>query len=175
MIEAQHSIQIDSGIDQVWDYVRDIRQWANLFPGCQECEVIDDHQSRWTIKVGAGGLVKTVTVLVTVEQWDGPERVNFTYKLASEPVVGSGAYVATRKGPDATDISLNLQVVGSGSMAPMWEAMCRPLLPQLAKSFSSKLKVEIEGQPTTPAPGSTGLGGWLGNLWRKIKALFGGR
>ena len=26
----------------------------------------------------------------------------------------------------------------------MWEAMCRPLLPQLAKSFAARLKAEIE-------------------------------
>jgi hypothetical protein len=26
----------------------------------------------------------------------------------------------------------------------MWEAMSRPLLPQLAKSFAAKLKAEIE-------------------------------
>jgi hypothetical protein len=32
----------------------------------------------------------------------------------------------------------------------MWEAMSRPLLPQLAKSFAEKLKVEIEGAPALP-------------------------
>jgi hypothetical protein len=32
----------------------------------------------------------------------------------------------------------------------MWEAMSRPLLPQLVKSFAEKLKVEIEGAPAVP-------------------------
>jgi carbon monoxide dehydrogenase subunit G len=139
MIEAEHSTLVATGIDGVWNYVQDIRAWANLFPGCRECTVIDAHDSRWAIKVGAGGLVKTVNVLVHVDEWSGPERVVFSYKLDGEPVEGGGAYTAVRKGPDQTEISLKVRVVGSGPMAPMWEAVSRPLLPQLAKAFAGKL------------------------------------
>ncbi|HET8711308.1 MAG TPA: SRPBCC family protein, partial [Spongiibacteraceae bacterium] len=173
MIEAEHSIGIDAGIDSVWSYVQDIRKWANLFPGCRECVVIDEHDSKWVIKVGAGGLVKTVNVLVHVDEWAGPERVNFTYKLESEPVIGSGSYIATRKGARETEISLKVRVEGSGSMAPMWEAMSKPLLPQLAKSFAGKLKAEIEqiagvstAQDLTTQSRSwlAAIGNWLRNL-----------
>src|SRR3546814_17694070 len=80
------------------------------------------HDSQWTLKVGAGGLVRTVNVNVHVDQWDGPERVDFSYRLQGEPVVGSGAYVATRKGPRQTEISLKVRVEGSGPMAPMWRS-----------------------------------------------------
>lgn len=152
MIEAEHAIAIDAGIDPVWDYVKDIRKWANLFPGCRECTVIDDNNSRWVIKVGAGGLVKTVNVMVQIEQWAGPEQVLFSYKLESEPVVGSGSYTARRLGAHETEIALKVRVEGSGSMAPMWEAVSRPLLPQLAKSFSAKLKSEIETHSGEVAP-----------------------
>lgn len=175
MIEAEHKIQIDANIDTVWDYVQDIRKWANLFPGCRECDVINEQDSHWTIKVGAGGLVKTVNVLVHVDQWNGPEKVNFTYSLKSEPVKGHGSYTASSVGPSETDIALKLHVEGSGQMAPMWEAMCKPLLPQLAKSFGSKLKAEIEGVAVT-TPQDTGILGsiaqWLRSLWR---ALFGSK
>ncbi len=95
MIEAQHGLVIEADIDHVWNYVQDISKWAVLFPGCRDCEVIDEHNSNWTIKVGAGGMIKTVNVLVHVDNWDGPGRVDFSYKLASEPVVGSGSYMAS--------------------------------------------------------------------------------
>lgn len=156
MIETSQSISIDAGIDSVWDYVRDIRRWANLMPGARECIVIDDNDSRWVLKVGAGGLVRTVNVLVHVERWDGPQRVDFKYRLEGDPVEGGGSYVAASKGPRETEITLLLSVSGSGPMAPMWEAMCRPLLPQLAKSFAGQLKAEIEktvgGQAQAQAP-----------------------
>lgn len=173
MIEAQHGLVIEADIDHVWNYVQDISKWAVLFPGCRDCEVIDEHNSNWTIKVGAGGMIKTVNVLVHVDNWDGPGRVDFSYKLASEPVVGSGSYVASRKSDLATQVDLQLRVEGSGQMAGMWEAMCKPLLPQMAEAFSGELKREIEAlAPAAPAatsaappPRSGGIAAWLRNLW----------
>ena len=144
MIEAEKSFAIEAPIGNVWDFVKDIGKWADLLPGCRECVIIDEHHSRWTIKVGAGGLVKTVNVLVHVAQWDGPERVNFSYKLEAEPVTGGGCYIAAKKGPGETDIRLQLRVEGSGPMAPMWEAVCKPLFHPLASAFTEKLKVAIE-------------------------------
>jgi carbon monoxide dehydrogenase subunit G len=173
MIEADHTTTIATPIDAVWDYVRDIRRWANLFPGCRECTVLDAHDSQWVIKVGAGGLVKTVKVHVHVDAWAGPERVDFSYRLENEPVEGSGAYLATRTGAQLTGITLRLRVAGSGPTAPMWEAVSRPLLPQLAKAFASQLKAEIEQAAGIASPprrsALTPLVAWLRRLWRILR------
>lgn len=152
MIETAQTVCIGAPIGLVWDYVHDMQRWANLMPGSQSCTVLDLHDSRWTLKVGAGGLVRTVNVLVHVETWDGPERVEFSYQLENDPVEGSGAYVASAKGPAETEVTLHLSVAGSGAMAPMWEAVCRPVLPQLAKSFAARLKAEIEANVTRTSP-----------------------
>jgi hypothetical protein len=65
-------------------------------------------------------------------------------------------------------------------MAPMWEAMGRPLLPQLAKAFASQLKDAIEAAAPVVAPEPAAaaarpspfaaLGAWLRKLWR---GMFG--
>lgn len=156
MIETQQIVTIGVGIHHIWDYVRDIRRWAALMPGMRECEVIDDDNSRWVLKVGVGGLVRTVTVDVHVESWNEPDHVPFNYKLKGDPVGGSGTYTAVPGGPNETEITLNVQVVGSGPLAPMWEAMGRPLLPQLAKGFAGQLKEAIEAHyaETTAGAGS---------------------
>lgn len=177
MIETEQSVIIDAGIERIWDYVQDIRRWAELVPGMRECTVIDANDSRWLIKVGVGGLVRTATVLVHVDRWSGPERVDFSYSLDGDPVVGGGAYMAKQKSPRETEVTMRVRVEGSGPVAPMWEAMCRPLLPQLAKSFAGKLKAEIEKTGETAAAaksaaptGFAALLHWLRNIWR---ALFG--
>lgn len=144
MIDTQQTVTIGVGIHRIWDYVRDIRRWAALMPGMRECDVIDDDNSRWVLKVGVGGLVRTVTVDVHVEQWNEPDHVPFTYALQGDPVGGSGTYTAVEKGPEETEITLDVRVIGSGALAPMWEAMGRPLLPQLAKGFAGQLKEAIE-------------------------------
>jgi carbon monoxide dehydrogenase subunit G len=144
MIETEQSTLIEAPIESAWNYVQDIRRWANLFPGCQECTVLDEHNSRWILKVGAGGLVRKVTVLVHVDEWSGPERVSFSFKLEGDPVEGSGVYCAESKSPRETEVRMHVRVCGSSALAPMWEAMSRPLLPLLAKSFAKQLKAEIE-------------------------------
>jgi carbon monoxide dehydrogenase subunit G len=150
MIETSQSILIDASIDDVWGYVKDIRRWASLFPGCRDCTVTDERDSRWILKVGAGGLVRTVNALVHVDQWSGPERVDFSFELEGDPVQGSGSYVASRAGDHATEVTLNVCVAGTGPVAPLWEAVSRPLLPTLAKHFARQLKAEIEKEPTSP-------------------------
>lgn len=171
MIETEQSIAIGVGIDAVWTYVSDLQRWAAIMPGYREFEPIDADDSRWVLKVGVGGLVRTVKVLVHVERWDGPGRVDFAYRLEGDPVQGSGAYTARALGPHETEITLKVQVVGGGPMAPMWEAMGGPLLPQFARSFAEQLKAKIEAEagaaPAEPQPASplARLGAWLRKLW----------
>ena len=149
-------------------------------PGCRNCTVINPDDSRWTLKVGVGGLVRTVSVLVHVDRWDAPKQVVFSYKLEGDPVVGGGSYSASRKSAQETEVTLKVRVEGSGPMSPLWEAMSKPLLPQLAKSFAGQLKAEIEKAASEPAAQDAVmsdrssvlgvLGKRLRDLWR---AIFG--
>ena len=168
MINAKHELTIERPILKVWDYVEDLQQWSRLFPGCKECEMIDRDNSLWTIKVGVGGLVRTVLVRVQVEKWSAPEQVTFSFTLDSEPVVGHGSYQAVDNG-ELTTVVLEVFVEGSGNMAPMWEAMCRPLLPQLAKTFANALKSEIEHVEQAPAPCKLC---WWQQLWQRLRSLL---
>lgn len=152
MIETEQTVQVRAGIEAAWDYARDIRRWAELIPGMQSCDLIDADTSRWVVKVGVGGLVRTVTVDVQVTRWAGPEAVDFTYKLKGDPVTGGGSYRAVSS-IEGTDLNLALRVEGAGPMAPMWEAMGRPVLPQLAKAFAGQLRDGIEAASGTAAAG----------------------
>lgn len=175
MIETQQSVVVDVGIDGVWNYVRDIRRWANMMPGLQECDIIDDNDSQWTLKVGVGGLVRTVRVLVHVDQWDGPERVSFSYKLKGDPVEGGGNYLAVAKGAGQTEVTLTVRVAGSGPMAPMWEAMGKPLLPQFAKAFAGQLKAKIEegaGMTLPKGAGAPQRQSLVATIAAKLRAIW---
>ena len=181
MIDTEQTVVVGVGIESVWDYVKDMQRWADLMPGMQEFTIIDDDNSRWVLKVGVGGLVRTVKVDVRVDRWAGPEHVTFSYKLQGDPVQGGGTYDAVSNGANETGITLKVQVEGNGPMAPMWEAMGRPLLPQLARGFADQLKAAIElAAGVTPAAAGpsprrsllAAIGAWLRKLWR---ALLGNR
>lgn len=146
MLEHQQPISIGAANALVWSYVSDMANWAAIMPGFRDYEVVSDADSRWTLKVGVGALVKTVHVLVHIDLWREPDRVEFSYRLEGEPVSGSGAYQATSPVPDATEVMLTVSIVGSGPMAPAWEAMARPILPRLANGFAQELKLRIESE-----------------------------
>jgi carbon monoxide dehydrogenase subunit G len=150
MLETAHTLLIEAPVDAVWNYVQDMRRWANLLPGCKECVMQDADNSRWIMKVGAGGLVRTVKAVVHVDKWDGPGRVDFSFRLEGDPVEGGGSYIAVERTPAQSEVTLQVHVIGSGPLAPMWEAMSRPLLPRIARSFACQLKEEIE-KLTVPA------------------------
>ena len=146
MIETEQTVLIDVGIDGVWDYAKDMRRWAELdarHAGMRRSSTTND--SRWTLKVGVGGLVRTVKVLVHVDEWDGPERVDFLLQAGRRPGRRAAAPIRRRaSGPARPRSCCRCASQGGGPMAPMWEAMGRPLLPQLAKGFADQLKAAIE-------------------------------
>ncbi len=144
MIETAQSIHINAPIRAVWAYADDIAGWANLMPGLVDCDVIDGNDSRWTLKVGVGALVRRVKVFVHVDRWAGPEEVDFSFTLEGDPVNGSGTYRASRLSAHETEITLGVRVNGTGPMAPMWEAMGKPLLPKFAAAFATQFKTEVE-------------------------------
>lgn len=164
MIETEQTVLVRADIAAAWDFARDIRGWAALVPGMQDCQILDGDNSRWVVKVGVGGLVRTVKVDVQVTRWAGPHAVDFTYRLTGDPVTGGGSYRAVAA-PDGTELRLALRVEGTGPMAPMWEAMGRPVLPQLARAFAGQLRDGIE-----QAAGAPGVGKPRRSLWARFLA-----
>ncbi|MCJ2180868.1 CoxG family protein [Novosphingobium album (ex Hu et al. 2023)] len=144
MIETAQTVPVHVPVGKVWEHVKNIRNWAELMPGLQDCTIIDDDDSRWVLKVGVGAMVRTVKVAVHVDEWDGPERVFFSFKLQGDPVTGGGSYLAVPTSDGSVDMTLTLQVKGTGPMAPMWEAMGGPLLPKFAHAFAEQLARGIE-------------------------------
>jgi carbon monoxide dehydrogenase subunit G len=187
MIETEQTIEINAPIDAVWAYAKDITGWAKLMPGLQDCAVIDDDDSRWMLKVGVGALVRTVKVFVHVDRWSGPDEVDFTYKLEGDPVNGGGVYRARSLAPNLTEMTLGVRVIGEGPMAPMWEAMGKPLLPKFARSFAEQFKADVEqsaqhgSTASTPpssgdvAPAKQRSGSFLAAVFDWLRGLFGER
>ena len=178
MIETEQAVVVNAPIDEVWTYAKDVQRWASIMPGYQECTIIDEDNSLWTLKIGVGGLVRTVKVQVRVDEWAGPGRVNFTFNLQGDPVNGSGSYHATANSPVETAVVLKVQVNGTGPMAPMWEAMGGPVLPKFAKGFAEQLKGMIEeavGVPAgTPAPAAAATrSSLLARFVAWLRSLFG--
>jgi len=178
LIETTQSILVLQSIDNTWAYAKDVERWAEIMPGYQTCEIIDDDNSLWVLKIGVGAMVRTVKVEVVVDRWAGPEEVDFHFQLKGDPVTGTGTYRAAANGT-GTDVALHVEVSGTGPLAPMWEAMGGPVLPKFASGFASQLKERIEAEygvveGATPAAATLAAKPTLlARFWAWLKRLFG--
>ena len=172
MIETEQSVIVGAGMECAWDVARDIGKWAALMPGLQSFNIIDADNSHWTLKVGASGLIRTVKVHVHVTEWSGPEKALFTFTLEGDPVQGNGAYVASPKGPNMTEVTLKICIQGSGPMAPMWEALGKPLLPVFARMFAEQFKLEIEQAAGKAAQQTSAPHSILAIVWKRFRDLW---
>lgn len=181
MIETTQTVTVAAPLGASWDQAKDIERWAEIMPGYRSCEIIDADNSQWVLKVGVGGMVRTVTVDVHVERWVGPEEVDFRFALKGDPVTGSGTYRARALSPHETELALHVAISGTGPMAGMWEAMGGPVLPRFARSFAEDLKAKIEASadgapaeatPSHPARGADPRPGLLARVFAWFRRLF---
>ena len=92
MPEVSHRRALDVPTDRIWDFVKDMNNWAPMLTGYQSHEVKSDTESVWTLKGDVGILSRVVQLDVTITEWSGPERVSFTLDGINEMVSGGGTF-----------------------------------------------------------------------------------
>jgi carbon monoxide dehydrogenase subunit G len=173
MLSTAEKTQIAVPLSDVWKYVSVPANWAAQFPGYVSFEEINPNEYTWTIKVGLGGLVRTVKIRVHVTEWNEPTHVAFTLEGITEPISGTGSFNASEVAAGSTEIALELSISGSGSMANMMEAMARPVLPKLGQTFCTRLKNAIE-EDAGVAEAKEPRVPWYRRWWLLLRAKFGG-
>jgi Polyketide cyclase / dehydrase and lipid transport len=91
MPEVQYTTRLRLPVGEVWEFVRDMNNWAPFLTGYQKHEPLSDTDSVWTLKGDVGVLARTVRLKAHVTEWNGPERVSFTLSGLNEPVEGGGS------------------------------------------------------------------------------------
>jgi carbon monoxide dehydrogenase subunit G len=165
MNSVQRELVVDKDLQAVWEFVKDMGNWASQMPGYISHELLNDDDSVWTLHVNFGPFARPVTVDVHVTHWIAPSQVTFEVKGRSDPFRGSGAFVA-RETDAGTAISLQFGAEGTGSMAKMVSAMVPPVLSYIGDGFSANLAKALNERLPAEQTGSRGLG--LREFWRHL-------
>lgn len=96
MPEVTYTTSLSQPVTRVWEFVKDMNNWAPFLTGYQTHEQISETDSIWTLKGDVGVLARTVKLKAHVTEWSGPERVTFTLTGLNEPVDGGGSLVMSR-------------------------------------------------------------------------------
>src|ERR1700691_6291546 len=107
MPEVEYTTRVGQPRETVWDFVKDMNNWAPYLTGYQTHEVLSETDSIWTLKGDVGVLARIVKLKAHVTEWSGPRRVSFTLTGLNEPVDGGGTLemCADEASEDARGIS----------------------------------------------------------------------
>jgi carbon monoxide dehydrogenase subunit G len=95
MPEVQYTTTLSLKREAVWDFVKDMNNWAPFLTGYQRHEILSDTDSIWTLKGDVGVLARMVRLQAHVTDWSGPARVAFTLTGLNEQVDGGGELLMT--------------------------------------------------------------------------------
>ena len=90
MPTVEYATTIGLPREVVWEFVKDMSNWAPFLTGYQKHEIIDETDSVWTLKGDVGVLSRTVQFRAHVTEWSGPDRVAFTLIGMNETLDGGG-------------------------------------------------------------------------------------
>src|SRR2546423_6210539 len=90
MPEVEYITSMSLPPETVWDFVKDMNNWAPFLTGYQKHEIVSETDSIWTLKGDVGVLARRVQLKAHVTEWSGPDRVSFTLTGINEQVDGGG-------------------------------------------------------------------------------------
>jgi len=101
MPEVEYSTTMALSRAQIWDFIKDMNNWAPFLTGYQKHEIIDETDSIWSLKGDVGILSRLVKLQAHITAWIDEERVEFTLTGLNEKVDGGGVLVMSEVEPEA--------------------------------------------------------------------------
>ena len=90
MPQVEYTTRIQLSPEQIWEFVKDMNNWAPFLTGYQKHEILNAKDSIWTLRGDVGMLSREVKLQAHITEWLGPEKVSFTLKGLNEMVDGGG-------------------------------------------------------------------------------------
>ncbi|RSD25582.1 CoxG family protein [Mesobacillus subterraneus] len=144
MPEGKHEIIIDVPIEEVWEFVKDMDNWAPLLPGYISHEKLSEEQSNWTFKETIGVLKKKISLQVTIREWIEPTRVTFDLKGINENLTGQGYFKAEALGQTQTKMTGYLEMTAEGALAPVMNAVMKTSLPKSGQELTNAIAEKLQ-------------------------------
>lgn len=130
----------------VWDFVRDMNNWAPFTRGYQSHEILNEQESIWTVKGELGPISRVTKFHIVITEWVEGERVGFTLKGMNEPITGGGAIQLTDASELQTEIRGEATLTFGGSIGPVVNHLIGPFIKSGADELVTKIIIAIVGE-----------------------------
>ncbi len=143
MPAGTHSVTVPLNINAIWDFVKDMNNWAPLVPGYIDHEIINENESTWAFKGDLGFMKKTVKLKVDVKEWNEPSGVIFDLTGMSDNFKGGGYFKAEAVNDTETIMIGNLDITAGGMMGPMINQILMKFVPQTAQDLTDAIVAKL--------------------------------
>ncbi|WML48754.1 SRPBCC family protein [Neobacillus sp. PS3-34] len=149
MTSAKNEVIINQPIAVIWDFVKEMDNWAPLVPGYISHEKVNERQSQWTFREDVGILKKKVTMLITIKEWIEPTKVTFDLKGINENMTGKGYFLAEALDKNKTKMSGYLEMTAEGPLAGIINAVLKTSVPKKGEEMTAAISAKLmELKPT---------------------------
>ncbi|MGE7603649.1 CoxG family protein [Peribacillus sp. NPDC097675] len=146
MIEGLHSIVLPLPIEDVWEFVSEIEQWAPLVPGYIKHELLSERTLIWEFKSELGLMKKKIKLAVEIKEWQVPNKITFILRGLNEKFDGTGYFLAERVEMRQTKMTGCLILTAKGAKAPIINALLKTYVPQMTKEFAETIAQRLQMQ-----------------------------
>ncbi|NRD78635.1 SRPBCC family protein [Bacillus sp. BRMEA1] len=142
MPSGMHQVVLEFPIGVIWDFVKEMDNWAPLVPGYIQHEKINHHQSTWEFAGDMGIFKKKVNLLIDIKEWQPPTKVSF--ELNGEKYSGEGYFEALVINRNKTRLTGFLEVNANGKMEAMKNSFLKKAIPKSAEEMALAITAKIE-------------------------------
>ena len=169
MPDVQYTATIDVPRLDVWNFVKDIDNWAPLAKGYQSHESINNDESIWTVKGDIGPLSRITKFQINITEWLEGEGVTFVMKGLNEPISGHGSIRLTDTEGGGTVIQADAEIQMGGALGPVVNHLIVPWIGAGADELVTNIAQAL--QPSYEKPTQPSL---ISRLLASLRRLFGG-
>lgn len=144
MPSGMHQVEVRLPIENVWDFVKDMDNWAPLVPGYIGHKKINERRSTWEFKSDIGIMKKKVSLLIDITEWNEPNLVTFNLKGINEKFTGNGYFQAEVVGNCLTKMTGYLDIVAEGAMGSIVNNILKTSIPKTAEEMAVAISARLE-------------------------------
>lgn len=146
MPNYSHQVQVSLPLEQLWNFVHIMDNWAPLVPGYISHKKIDEKQSFWSFHTDVGFMKKKIELQVNITEWIEPKKVAFQLTGINEKLSGSGYFAAEQSGDSKVEMIGFLDLTADGMMAKMANSIMKTSLPEITKELTEAVAAKAEKQ-----------------------------
>ncbi|MCH6268988.1 CoxG family protein [Neobacillus citreus] len=144
MPTGMYQTEVDIPINKVWDFVKDMDNWAPLIPGYIQHRKFTNRQSTWEFNSNIGFIKKKISLMITIKEWIQPTKITFQLKGVNEGLSGEGYFLAEAVDKNKTKITGFLELTAGGAIGPVVNAILKSQLPKVTTDMVTAIATKLE-------------------------------